>query len=253
MKHLLSHLPELANRRLFLMLDYDGTLTEIVKHPKKAKLGKSLRRTLERLLSRHRVVVLSGRKLSDVKRLVGLEGLYVGGNHGLEIRGPRLDFVHPGASKLKPAIRRILREAKGTLKSIRGVLVEAKGLSVSFHYRMVERKNLRRFRSEVKRILRRHARGIRVVSGKKVIEARPDVDWDKGKAVLWLIKRVDPSGELLPVYIGDDRTDEDAFAALRGRGVTVLVSRRPRSSKAEYYLRDPGEVGEFLQRLSSII
>jgi trehalose-phosphatase len=88
------------------------------------------------------------------------------------------------------------------------------------------------------------------MQGKKVYELQPDIDWDKGKTVLWLLQILGlEQANVLPIYIGDDRTDEDAFRAIRDRGAGILVSERPRASAASYLLKDPTEVQQFLREL----
>jgi alpha,alpha-trehalase len=94
-------------------------------------------------------------------------------------------------------------------------------------------------------------RELRRIDGKKVYELLPDIDWDKGKAVLWLLQAVElERGNALPIFIGDDRTDEDAFRALESRGVGILVSEQPQTTAASYWLKDPVEVERFLRALT---
>src|SRR6266542_634681 len=94
------------------------------------------------------------------------------------------------------------------------------------------------------------AKSLRKIDGKKVYELLPNIDWDKGKAVLWLLEKLGlEHPNTRPIYIGDDRTDEDAFRALEQRGVGILVSEEPRVTAASYSLRDPSEVERFLSEL----
>jgi trehalose-phosphatase len=90
-------------------------------------------------------------------------------------------------------------------------------------------------------------------SGKEVSEIRPSVEWNKGETVLWLLENglVAGGDAPWPVCVGDDRTDEDAFRAIRNRGLTVFVGE-PRKTQARYYLRNIGEVSVFLGRLARI-
>jgi trehalose 6-phosphate phosphatase len=140
---------------------------------------------------------------------------------------------------------------RSELDNIDGVIIEDKGLTASVHYRIVAPEKL----GELKRIFTEitkpyvMAGQIKIGRGKKVLEIRPNIDWDKGKAVLWIIDALNPGGEVLPIYIGDDKTDEDAFRALGGKGITILVSNTPRKSNAEYFLRDVNEVKLFLEKL----
>lgn len=95
-------------------------------------------------------------------------------------------------------------------------------------------------------------RQLRTIAGKKVHELQPDIDWDKGKALLWLLETLglDPQ-EALPLYIGDDLTDEDAFRAVEQRGAGIIVTEQPRPTAARYALKDPAEVERFLRELSA--
>jgi alpha,alpha-trehalase len=93
-------------------------------------------------------------------------------------------------------------------------------------------------------------RELRRMDGKKVYELLPDINWNKGKAVLWLLETLEVErGKALPIYIGDDRTDEDAFRALEKRGVGILVSEHPHATAANYCLNNPEEVERFLEEL----
>jgi trehalose-phosphatase len=129
-----------------------------------------------------------------------------------------------------------------------GVQLERKRFSLAVHYRRVPEGNVKAVREAVARAQARHP-ALRVTSGKKVFELQPDVDWDKGRAVLWLIETLQLR-DALPVYIGDDATDEDAFRALAGRGAGIAVLEAPRPTAAAYSLAGPAEVRELLAALA---
>src|SRR5262249_41717018 len=96
-----------------------------------------------------------------------------------------------------------------------------------------------------------HRHGLRVTGGRKVVELRPDIDWDKGTALAWIRDKIHQTGRVLPIYIGDDLTDEDAFDAVRFDGLAVAGRREGdagRPTAAEFTLNNPGEVCEFLRR-----
>jgi trehalose-phosphatase len=90
--------------------------------------------------------------------------------------------------------------------------------------------------------------GLRDKPGKMVVEVLPHIPWDKGRALDWVLAAL-PAGRRFPVFIGDDRTDEDAFAALGQRGFGVVVSDEARATHATRRLRDPEEVRELIERL----
>ena len=240
-------------RPLLLLLDYDGTLTPIVEHPSRAVLSPATKRLLARLARRPRVrvAIVSGRSLSDVKRLVGLRGLWYVGNHGLEMQAGRRHYVHPSAQRCRPRLARAVSALRTALRDIPGAWVEDKSLTVSVHWRRVPPSSVRRFRRIMAERLAplRRRKALGVTRGKRVIELRPPIRWGKGDAVRWLRRCVArPQPWLL--YLGDDRTDESAFAAVnRLQGVSVLVGAPARASSARWSLRSPREVATLLERI----
>ena len=263
MEHFLSVWPKIAKqlksaRRILLLLDYDGTLTPIVERPELANLSESTRLMLEALVQRYdfTVGVISGRALADLKDKVSIPGIIYAGNHGLEIEGPGINFVNPVAEELRPILRVVHYVLSRALRTIRGVLVENKGLSLSVHYRLAKERKA----TEVERIVKKVVGGAeaagqaKITSGKKVYEVRPAVTWDKGKAVKLLMKRYGKGGRksgLLPIYIGDDLTDEDGFRVIEnyGSGLSVFVGEEGQDSTARYFLKSPAEVAIFLDLL----
>jgi trehalose-phosphatase len=135
------------------------------------------------------------------------------------------------------------------LGSIEGVRVENKTYAVAVHTRLVAPDREDEVRAAVAASAARHPE-LRLTAGKKVLEVRPRVEWDKGRAVLWLVGTLHlDRPEVVPIYVGDDLTDEDAFAALDGRGVGIAVGSDPRPTRARYALADPREVLLFLEAL----
>jgi len=242
-----------AGRGLAVFLDYDGTLTPIVERPEAAVLGEDTRTVLRALARRCPLAVISGRDLADVRSRVGIPELYYAGSHGFDIEGPGLRHEHPlahaGALKLRDAAQEITRDTLG----IDGVQLELKRFAFAVHYRRVREADVAAVRGAVERALARRS-GLRLSEGKKVLDLQPDIPWDKGRAVLWLLQalRLDRK-EVLPLYIGDDLTDEDAFRALARRGIGIAVQEEHRRTAARYTLRNPAEVQTFLARLSRTI
>lgn len=236
---------------IVLLLDYDGTLTPIVAKPELAVLSEEMRDVLRRASKLYTVGIISGRSLNDVKKLVKINGLYYAGNHGFEISGPALELVKPEAEQAKPAISTICKEMAARLSHINGAIVEDKGLTASVHYRLVAENNFQELSRIFDEVIKPHLESgvIRITRGKKVFEIRPNVEWDKGKAVLWMVDALKvPKGP--PIYIGDDRTDEDAFLALKEKnGITILVTEEVKESNARYFVRSVNEVKEFLEKL----
>lgn len=258
-KDLDKFLAGLRNKSLFLFLDYDGTLAPIAEAPGRAVMPAGIKNALNKLADgkRCKVAVISGRSLADVKRIVGVRGLVYAGNHGLEIQGPRLKYGASMLYKYRRTLKRIRQSLASVFKDIKGVLTEDKGLTLSVHYRKVKASRVSRAQALFREVTNYDtARGnIKVKAGKKVLEIRPPVQWNKGSAVLWLIKRwkfFTDKKSVLPVYIGDDLTDEDAFGALNGRESFTIMVGKPRSSLAKYYLRNTSEVEKLLNLIVSL-
>lgn len=244
-----------GDRTPALFLDYDGTLTPIVERPADATLPARTRDVLARAAGRVPVAVISGRDLSDVRRLVGLDALWYAGSHGFDIAGPggrrerRAREALPALGEAEAELRRAV-EASGDFP---GARVERKEFAVAVHYRGAPRGRVPDLRRRVEEVAGSHA-GLRTTGGKKVVELRPDVEWDKGRALRWLWGMMGLDGEIHhPFYLGDDVTDEDAFrvlaGGLAGTGVVVRGEEDRRPSRADYALADPDEVRRFLETL----
>ncbi len=262
MKYLFSQFSKikelLRNKFILLLLDYDGTLTPIVETPSKAIIHKDTKGLLQKLSrsSYCKTSIISGRKLEDIKRMVGIDGIIYAGNHGLEIQGPKIKFESQVSPRVKSIICNIATDLKKQLSDIKGALVEDKGLTLSIHYRLVGKKDMPAFEKIVSKVTIPYmvSDKIKVNSGKKVYEIKPPVKLDKGKVVLWVLARqqfISGAKNVVPIYIGDDLTDEDAFKVLKRKGLTVFVGR-PGNSKADYYLKNTEEVTKFLRLILNL-
>jgi trehalose 6-phosphate phosphatase len=252
----LSRSLKAADHILFLS-DFDGTLTPIVDRPELAVLSRETAGLLRRLVKdrRYTVGIISGRALADLKERVDVDGIIYSGNHGLEIEGLGTSFLEPIAEEVRPFFQLLSQVLTTTLKGIKGVFVENKGLTLSVHYRSVtdaEQHLVRDRFSEVIDPLQVIGR-VRITRGKKVFEIRPPINWDKGKAVSLLIaklKEAKKKVELLPLYLGDDLTDEDAFKVVKAHnGISILIGEEYTKSEAHYFLSSPDEVVELLKIL----
>lgn len=247
----LEHIQEIGRSggRLAVFLDYDGTLTPIVSHPENAWLSESMRQTLRSLAGRMPVAILSGRDLDDVRGRVHVDGIVYAGNHGFDIAGAGGVRRELGAAYL-PMLGAAEMELREALDEISGAQLERKHFSVAAHYRNVNENDASRVAVAVDAVAAKHPE-LRRINGKKVYELLPDIDWNKGKAVLWLLETLElERGKAFPIFIGDDRTDEDAFSALEKRGVGILVSEEPQATAARYWLKNPDEVECFLQKIT---
>jgi trehalose 6-phosphate phosphatase len=248
----------LAGRRPAVFLDYDGTLTPIVDRPEDAIISESMRDAIRGLAERCTVVIVSGRDRRVVQELMGIDDLIVAGSHGFDIWSPAGGAIEreEGAG-----IEGLLDEVKERLhremEPIRGALVEPKKASVAAHYRLVAEEERPRVKEVVDAVLAEHPDELKVTPGKMVYEIQPKIEWDKGKAVLYLLDALDLDREnVVPIYVGDDITDEDAFEALKGRGVGIFVGRADdpevagRTTSADYVLNTTQEVERFLDTLA---
>lgn len=238
-----------AGRPTALFLDFDGTLTGITGTPQEASMSDAVRDTVAAIASRGvPVAVVSGRDLDNLQARVGLSTLYYAGSHGFDIAGPEgLRYEHPEGLAQLPALdaaERFLREQLGDLT---GALVERKRFALAAHYRLVAPARVQRVEEAVTAALAMF-KGLRASRGKKVIELLPAVEWHKGRAMLWLLERMAPGA--WPVYVGDDQTDEDAFALLRDHGTGIAVQEHPSPTAARFRLAGPHEVALFLDQLA---
>lgn len=236
----------MKNRKLSLFLDHDGTLAPIAKRPEKAKLPPALKGLLKKLKKCYPVVAISGRSLQDIKKRVGIRGIAYAGNHGMEIWLKDFSMKIKNAVHFKETIKDITEKLEYVIGSVKGVVVENKGLTASIHYRMADRGEIECILKVVKETALSYA--FVITKGKKVVEVRPDVSWNKGKAVLWLIRQNGFRGTM-PIYIGDDKTDEDAFAALKRKGLSISVGQRLKG--ADYFLKSQGEVKKLLEQMTT--
>jgi trehalose 6-phosphate phosphatase len=250
----LEHVHEIARcgDRLAVFLDYDGTLTPVVSHPEDAWLSDSTRQTLQSLAARVPVAILSGRDLDDVRGRVHVDGIVYAGSHGFDIAGGGGLRRQLGAAYL-PVLQTAETELREALDEIPGAQLERKHFSVAAHYRNVNENDAFRVVLAVDAVAARHPE-LRRIEGKKVYELLPRIEWDKGKAVMWLLEALGLEREnVRPIYIGDDNTDEDAFRAIEKHGVAILVSEQPQPTTARYSLKNPAEVERFLRALTTVV
>jgi len=241
--------PLLAGRRLALFRDYDGTLTEIVDHPSKARLASSMLEALRACARRKDtdVAIVSGRALADLRSLIDVPGLVLVGNHGLEIEGPELEpFVHPDLPHFAARMRELAQALHGVSEP--GVWLEEKGATLTLHYRGAAPPDRDRIAEHVRELVREA--GFQPRDAIFAVEARPPAGWDKGRAVLHVLRaRFGPPWpeQVRVVYAGDDETDEDAFRALQGLGLTFCVGAAERSTLASRRLPNVDAVETLLR------
>lgn len=236
-----------AHGEIALFLDFDGTISKIVPQPRDAVLEPEMRARIEALTARpdFTVAIVSGRALSDLRERAALEGIVYVGNHGFEIETGSTCFRDPRAEALRRELRSLSLQLKLALSETDGLEIEDKGLTLSVHFRRVN-EHLHDWVRSVTFSTVARSRSFVCREGKMVLEVKPQIEWHKGYAVQWILREIAPEGAL-PVYIGDDLTDEDAFGAI-GEGITIRVGESGETA-AQYFLPDVAAVGQFLQWL----
>ncbi|KAL0878262.1 hypothetical protein Bca101_027968 [Brassica carinata] len=222
-------------KQIVMFLDYDGTLSPIVEDPDKAYITHEMREVVKDVALNFPTAIVTGRSIDKVRAFVKLNEIYYAGSHGMDIEGPTNEnnygesnqgVLFQPAREFVPMIEKVVKILEEKTKCIPGAMVENNKFCLSVHFRRVD---------------------------EKVLEIRPTIKWDKGQALNFLLRSLgfENSENVVPVYIGDDRTDEDAFKVLRekGQGFGILVSKVPKETNASYSLQDPSQVNEFLKRL----
>lgn len=250
---ILDHLGDVEKRitaasHLAIFLDFDGTLSPIVSSPHDAILDDGIRPILEELARRRDVgiAVISGRSMADVRERVGLSGVVYAGNHGLEAESDTISYRNPEAEAMRRELKCTLLQLRLALSETDGLEIEDKGLTLAVHFRRVT-EHLHDWVRSITLSTVGRSRSFTCREGKMVIDIKPRIEWHKGYAVQWILKEIMPPGAL-PIYLGDDVTDEDAFAAIR-EGITIKVGGSVETG-AQYKLPDVPSVGQFLNWLN---
>jgi len=233
--------------------DYDGTLAPINRDPAKAFIPEQTRLLLDQLAEKFHVAIVSGRDIKDLKSFVGLESLIYAGSHGFRISGPgNLQRQHDDTKNLLPKLDALteLLSNEPELNTI-GVEIERKHFAIAVHYRNAVRGSYKTVSRIVKKLIEPSG-DFKTGRGKKVSEIRPSVEWHKGKAVEWITNTLEKSDHqtYMPIYLGDDITDEDAFRSLPGHGIGILVGWHGNATAARYQLENVWEVQKLLNYLA---
>ncbi|GAB4585660.1 trehalose-phosphatase [Nocardia sp. IFM 10818] len=236
-----------------VLLDFDGTLADIVPEPHAAALVDGAADALTKLAAQCPVAIISGRELADLREHIGVEGIWYAGCHGFELLAPDgTEHLHEAAPAAEEALAKAAGELQDRLSAVAGIRVEHKRFAVAVHYRQVAEAQVEEVVSIVHE-LARHS-GLRMTGGRKVVELRPNLDWDKGTALRWILDHL--TVPVLPIYIGDDLTDEDAFDAVESDGLGIVVRHDEddgRRTSARFSLAGPARVRDFLDRLSGLL
>ncbi|GMH21738.1 hypothetical protein Nepgr_023580 [Nepenthes gracilis] len=260
-------------RKIAVFLDYDGTLSPIVDDPDAAFMNDKMRSAVREVGCCFPTSIISGRSRDKVYEFVQLDNIYYAGSHGMDIMAPlhplrpkdskhhtrAVDWkgnklvIYQPAHDFLPEIKQIQNSLRERTAGIKGVNIEDNNFCMSVHFRNVMQKDLITLKEQVESVLEEHPH-FRLTGGKKVLELRPSIEWDKGHALEYLLDSLGlaNSNDVFPIYIGDDRSDEDAFKVIqqRAQGHSIIVTSIPRDTKASYSLGDTSEVLLFLERLA---
>ncbi len=248
----------LTHRHALLLTDFDGTLADLAPTPGDAMMADDVRAQIDILGALESVTlgVVSGRRLADVRERVGPAAEFVAGLHGLEIIGPSESFAHPSLKTVGPVIRDLLALAARELSWCEGLLLEDKTFSLACHVRLAApdagAAALETFATLAEPQIESGI--LKLLPGAKVYELLPAADWHKGRAVEWIRARV-AAGHDSPVtviYLGDDRTDEDAFASLAPEDIAIGVGSRPHTHLIDWRLAGPASAGRFFAHLARL-
>jgi len=242
----------LAGRPLLLVLDVDGTLSPIAPRPEHAVVPPATQQLLAELAQTEdvHVAVITGRAVDDARRVVGVDGLWFIGNHGVEVAAPgRPPVVRPDVAWYEDRVAEATARSREIAREMPGVIVEDKRWTLSVHYRLAHPSLVPPLTNAITLVAR--DLGLKVTRGKEVLELRPPVNVDKGTAAVELAQTLGVlhAGASL-LSAGDDRTDEDMFRALRERQpscVTIRVGDATSETAAEFTVEDTAVMREVLE------
>jgi trehalose 6-phosphate phosphatase len=232
----ISDLRTFARSRVLLAFDYDGTLSPIALSPERARLPAAIKRLLVRVAQRYPLVVISGRALVDISaRVADIDVRQIFGNHGLEWSG--------ATSRPRVQVRQWVDQLHEQLDGIPGIVIEDKAHSLSVHYRSAQDhgRALRLILPVVRALP-----GARIISGAAAVNLLPDHGANKGVA---LRRALDTSGCERAIYVGDDETDEDAFAAFKPDRLLPIRIGASKKTHARYHLESQESMDLLLRAL----
>ncbi|MFO1005611.1 MAG: trehalose-phosphatase [Planctomycetaceae bacterium] len=236
-----------------LCLDYDGTLVPIQSRPELCWLNPT-QKDLLRALATHpkvRVSIVTGRSMEDIEERVGIQEIIYAANHGLEILGLNNGFQIVRAAHIRESLQRLAPPLEQILQLVPGCWVEDKGLSATVHFRGVVESDIPRVSHAVEDYMMHWPEFI-IRHGKRVLEIRPRVDWNKSHAVRWIGENAFADfREPLTIFCGDDVTDHDVFRELPS-AMTIQVGEC-HICAARCCVADPNELWSFLKEIAGTL
>jgi len=239
--------------RLWLFLDYDGTLADFAPTPEHVNPNPEVVGLLTRLAQHPqlRIAVVSGRRLSHVQALLPVPGIFLAGTYGIELQTPEGERINRvGYGAIRPALDTLKPRWLRLIADREGFLLEDKGWALALHARFADDDEAERVLATARRMATEVApsRLFRLLGGHKFLEIGPRLA-HKGRTVHYLLDRY-PWPGALPVYLGDDDKDEEAFGVIKARGgIAILIAPEPRKTKADYRLESPQAARHWLKTL----
>ena len=245
---------KLKDRIPIVFLDYDGTLVPIITNPNDSYLSQETFDILSNLKKFCEIGIISGRDLNDVKPRINLDGITYMGNHGFEIiDSSNNSFQQNQWLNFVSLFNQIEFELNSSLKNIDNIQIERKKYSISIHYRQLNNFDISKLEVIIDQNVSNYS-SLKKINGKKIFEIVPNVNWNKGKALIFLLNKLNlKSNDIIPIYVGDDVTDETVFLSIRDIGVGIVVGDDDRLTFAKYSLKCHNDVKLFLKNLISIL
>ena len=252
---------KIAGKSVYVFLDYDGTLTPIVPDPSNAVLSQEMYEVVMEVSQICSVGVVTGRGRGTIKSFIKDEladRVSIAASHGFDISLPTGEYIQVGDSDHMSEFKRF-KSYLSTCEFPTGCMIEDTGYSISVHYRHVDPHMQASIKPKLQDCLRLFS-GLVLTSGKMVYEVRLDLDWNKGRAVDWILQhtflKTHSVEDICVIYIGDDITDEDGFKALyqyTNNCSIIVADKLTRPTNASFRLRDPDDVMKFLTQLVNTI
>ena len=245
------------SKRLWLFLDYDGTLAEFAPTPEHVQPDQQVIDLLSRLVKspKMHLCIISGRRLSQVKELISVPGILMAGTYGIELLTPegqsvdRLDY-----QTIRPVLETIKPIWQGLIGDLQGFYLEDKGWSLALHARFADESEAAKVLEAAKLAASKNinSNDFRLLGGHKFMEVGPQIA-DKGQTVDYILDHYAWQGAL-PIYIGDDDKDERAFGVIHQHGgIAVLVAAQPRESQYDCRLESTQNARVWLEKLHQLI
>lgn len=239
--------------RLWLFLDYDGTLAEFAATPDTINPDHKLVELIRTLVQNqnYRLAIVSGRRLAHIRTLLPVKGLWLAGTYGIELLTPEGQIIHRQSYEaVRSKIEEFKPEWESLLSARSDIYLEDKGWALAIHAKDAADQLAGGILTTARKLARRFVEAnpsFRILGGHRFLEICP-AEANKGIAIQYLLEK-DPFEISLPVYIGDDDKDEEAFAAINtAGGVSIVVAPQSRQSNAHCRIENPGAVRAWLKQ-----